>query len=155
MHNLSIASASLARFQQLAFAEACSQFPLDNSTPSGSGTTGLRPASFPSPAPSPPYFQMTSTSSVIPPGQRHKQPRLEPPRAPSLSITSTRHSEGTPFPSRSPSQGSDHCCGGIIDCRDLVEEEEEEEEEEDGDDDNTMTMPRMSGMRTTSDNSPL
>lgn len=51
--------------------------------------------------------------------------------------------------SRSPSLGSD-CCGGFIDCTDLVEEGHDElQEDEPGP--SSVLLVRTSGMRSTSD----
>ncbi|KAG5352200.1 hypothetical protein C0989_003281 [Termitomyces sp. Mn162] len=120
MHDLSAASASLARFHQLAFSEhrhssqdSTSAGPASRSS-SQSPVNILRVASFPSPAPSPPnaYPIMESSSSRIPNQPRRK--RL--------------YREDSPESVASPmeeldcgSRASSPCCGGIMDCRELIE----------------------------------
>ncbi|KAF9467303.1 hypothetical protein BDZ94DRAFT_1318732 [Collybia nuda] len=133
MHNLSLVSASLTRFQHLAFPEP--HLLSSKASVSSSSTTdyrlppldtvlhGLRPASFPSPAPSPPYAypQLTSVSpQAYNPPSKKRLHREDSPHSPTInrreSTTDSRRS------SPSPSLGSD-CCGGFMDCRDLVESE--------------------------------
>ncbi|KAG6821047.1 hypothetical protein H0H93_007937 [Arthromyces matolae] len=133
MHNLSIASASLARFQQLAF--SCQQ-PFERRTSIGMSTSGgafpqhssnnniniLRPSSFPSPAPSPPYAlpmadSSTSQISHLPPRRKRLYREDSPESVISLGDQDehSRRSE-----SRASTPLSD-CCGGIMDCRELIE----------------------------------
>jgi hypothetical protein len=145
MHNLSIASASLARFQQLAFAEARLKFPIDDATSPGSG---LRPAAFPSPAPSPSDFQIIPPSN--PQRQEHKPSLVESPRIQNSLTTGNEHSEEIHSPGSSIDS---ECCGGYMDCHGLVEEEDSGDGDR-GDDDNPNTTARMSGMRFTSYSDP-
>lgn len=155
MHNLSLASASLARFQHLAFPEPR----LLSSETDGSSSSvsdrrlppidtvlhGLRPASFPSPSPSPPY-SYPQLSSVTPrgynPSSRKRLHREDSPHSPILSRRESFTDSRRPSPS--PSLGSD-CCGGIMDCRDLVEPEGDDMS--DGD---SSSLSRMSRLRSTS-----
>jgi hypothetical protein len=149
MHNLSLASASLARFQHLAFPEprllssetvGSLLGPPDRRLPAlDTVLHGLRPASFPSPAPSPPYHYSPSMSAAprgYNPPSRKRLHREDSPPSPRESFADSR-------PSPSPSLGSE-CCGGIMDCRDLVEREGDEIS------DNESSMSRMSQLRSTS-----
>ncbi|KAG6866637.1 hypothetical protein C0991_000747 [Blastosporella zonata] len=125
LHSLSIASASLARFQQLAFPEPrhasqdsrqSTNHPLTRY--SGNAATALRRASFPSPAPSPPYTYPISESSS---SHHHNLPRRK-----------RLYREDSPEPVVSPSDDGDNrsdstasspisdCRGGIPDCRNLI-----------------------------------
>lgn len=129
MRDLSIATASLARFQQLAFTEPCRQQhppppqPPSQAIPSLS-TMGLRPASFPSPSPStsPPFLQtVLNPDNTSYYSQNHKRYRVDEPEA-----RNTSSARRNPSPSPSPSTGSD-CCGGLLDCRELVDDDESNE----------------------------
>jgi hypothetical protein len=125
MHNLSLASSSLARFQQLVSSEPslrpqCSVPSQHLPREAETLPNLLRPASFPSPAPSSAssLANPSPAQSHGPPGRKrlHRQDSPEPPTSPS---------HNSPYPqtdSRSPSVESE-CCGGIMDCRDLVESE--------------------------------
>ncbi|KAF8070329.1 hypothetical protein FPV67DRAFT_1486956 [Lyophyllum atratum] len=130
MHNLSVASASLARFHQLAFHEPhhisqssrpsveSSNHPF--SQRSAATANILRPASFPSPAPSPPYVypvpSLSSNQGYNPP-RRKRLYREDSPESVVSRSDDITHSRPQ---SRSSSHDSD-CCGGIMDCRDLIE----------------------------------
>ncbi|TFK44522.1 hypothetical protein BDQ12DRAFT_673141 [Crucibulum laeve] len=151
MRNLALASSSLARFQQLAFSEPhfAASRPLSQSATTA--VTNLRPASFPSPAPSPPYSNPIAPSEPSHPyyGGRKRLYREDSPPPPHLSTRSDysyhRHTSSSSRHTRSPSLGSE-CCGGIMDCRDLVEREGSEESDED-----STSRTRFSGLRSTSE----
>ncbi|KAF8995440.1 hypothetical protein BDQ17DRAFT_1430344 [Cyathus striatus] len=151
MQQLTLASASLSRFQQLAFSEphfAASRSVVQNSEP----IAQLRPASFPSPAPSPSYSQPPQPEDHPHPYFRNRKrlhredsPQPDPPISSSIS---SQHCSTSISRSRSSSLGS-NCCGGIMDCTDLVEREESIESEESG-----SSMTRLSGLRSTSSRFP-
>lgn len=165
MQDLTAVTASLARFQQLAFPNKQTVSATDNngrpteSSPHFSHTTAtsnaLRPASFPSPAPSPPYNYAVHASHDYNPPSRKRFHREDSPSTPaswSLELPPPRLNDSrSTSRTRSPSLGSD-CCGGIVDCRDLVEEEDDDMSD---DDDDRSPIPRTSLLRTTSDYRPL
>lgn len=129
LKHLSAASTSLAQFQQLAFPDFLPQ----SLAPSVVQLHALRPASFPSSTPSRPALYPNT------PRDHHHTydlPTREPP-----FVRQTM--------SRSPSLGSD-CCGGIMDCTDLVEEERDELQEDDPVELSTVSLPPTSEMRSTS-----
>jgi len=134
MQHLSAASVSLARFQQLALADSqhLSPPPLPN-------PWSLRPASFPPPGASSPF---SSPSASFYPHYHH---RIESPS----EQTDLPNIDVHQSPSPSPSLGEE-CCGGIFDCRQLIEEEEPEGES----DSRSIPLVRTSGMRSTSDGTP-
>ncbi|KAG6862338.1 hypothetical protein C0995_016036 [Termitomyces sp. Mi166 len=124
MHNLSVASASLARFHQLVFSEhhhssQDSRLSGPTSYPFSQHPANTvkipRPASFPSPAPSPPnaYSIMEPSSSRIHPLRRKRLYREDSPE----SVVSPMEEHDR----RSESRDSSPCCGGIMDCRELIE----------------------------------
>ncbi|KAG6920092.1 hypothetical protein DXG01_010160 [Tephrocybe rancida] len=129
LHNLSIASASLARFHQLAFPEqrhssqdsrsraGSTNHPLSQN-PSNSAN-GLRHTSFPSPAPSPPYAYPPSDPSSSHYQNLPRRKRLYREDSPD-SVVSPSVGVDDRSESRSSSPTS-NCCGGIMDCRDLIE----------------------------------
>ncbi|KAF9445903.1 hypothetical protein P691DRAFT_805009 [Macrolepiota fuliginosa MF-IS2] len=145
MQHLSLATSSLSRFQQLAFPDRPhpSIPPFLQLPPLQDLPNPARPASFPSPAPSPPFSQATLQSSGRSTGQSSMTslPTISPPPLSNTSYPSGRkrlYREDSPEPlepsrsvrkilsrhdkpTRSPSSESE-CCGGILDCRDLVEE---------------------------------
>lgn len=128
LKHLTTAAASLAQFQQLAF-------PVPSPVPlSISGI--LQPISFPSPAPSPP--SNNPSSSAFPGSEKEY------------------HKSFRDIASSSPSLGSD-CCGGIMDCTNLVDSEEEVEEiptmrESDSPAERLFYNAATSGLRFTSNN---
>ncbi|KAG6812002.1 hypothetical protein H0H92_004967 [Tricholoma furcatifolium] len=122
MHNLSVASASLARFHQLAFSGQSSSSQ-DSRLAGGSSkhvpllqhpTNPInvsRPTSFPSPAPSPPYAFFLSERPTHPPRRK----RLYREDSPESVISQSEDND------YSQSRASSPCCGGILDCRELIE----------------------------------
>ncbi|KAI0358396.1 hypothetical protein OH77DRAFT_1518436 [Trametes cingulata] len=142
MHYLAVASASITRFQQLAFYPG----------PSGSGSghhvnrtpiTLATPTYTPSPV-APPHTHKLSVSPRIelpplatpdrPPSDRDRAAYREPlpPVYPHRSLST---SVMGPAPShretpRYPGPKDPDCCGGYMDCRDLVEHEDEDEDED-------------------------
>jgi hypothetical protein len=135
MQQLGAASAALAHFQQLAFADISR--PAQSFTPQATTNTSLRPAHFPSsPAPislppisSPPRFHSNYRrlfNDAFP--KPSDSPRgsydydmdneLPPLRFTSRGCSSPQQS------SRSRSEDSE-CCGGIVDCDALVDEDEQ------------------------------
>jgi hypothetical protein len=151
LRHLSTASASLSHFHQLAFPHTVqTQFSIQPLT----NLNTLRPASFPSPAPSPTGHSASSPTGVS--LQPHSRKRTH-----SQSFTDehgdtgSRHSSEPlgelPFSrrtmSRSPSLASE-CCGGFVDCThcDDGHDELQDDEEQSG-----SASIRTSGMRYTSD----
>ncbi|KAF5386008.1 hypothetical protein D9615_002373 [Tricholomella constricta] len=130
LHNLSVASSSLARFHQLAFPEPHhgSQLgrpyvgSLNHPFSEHPATTSnvLRPASFPSPAPSPPYAHPGLNPTI---NHNHNPPRrkrLYREDSPESVVARSEEMSYSRYGSRSESPASD-CCGGIMDCRELIE----------------------------------
>lgn len=125
-----MASASLARFHQLAFSEphispgsgpaigSSNHHPLFQRHTNA--TNVLRPASFPSPAPSPPYAYPTSSYSTNHSYNLHRRKRLYREDSPDSVISHSEHTAYSRPTSRSLSPDSD-CCGGLMDCRDLID----------------------------------
>lgn len=198
MHNLSIASDSLARFQHLAFSVSSPSKPGESSlsiAQQASSHTFRPAAGFLSPAPSPPsppYSDPMAGSARDHRFSNPKRPRVEEPTrstdstrlpsfsssTPSPSFSSVPISEsntddryaaqkrlrrdesphdadfsqssgsqrnGSPRTQRSRSQSAaSECCGGIMDCRELIERVEEQNRD-------TSTIPRMSILRLTTD----
>ncbi|KAF5351957.1 hypothetical protein D9756_007439 [Leucocoprinus leucothites] len=169
MHHLSLATSSLDRFQHIMFPDRTYPTtlpPLQLPPRSGLSIQG-RPASFPSPAPSPPFSQANPPSpsrTVIP----APTPSFS---TPSASLSSSYYyssgrkrlyREDSPEPAEpsrfvrdaSPRPGSSQgsispeseCCGGILDCRDLIEEDRDNE-------DRDQPSSRLSVMRSTSEQS--
>lgn len=136
MYNLSLASASLSRFQHMVLSESATTASPGNGQLTEEVLGHLRSASFPSPAPTPPYSQEVSSMRFSEgfSGQKRLLGQCSPPLS------------NLPHPShrdRSPSCDTD-CCGGIFDCRDLIEEGADEIQ-------NYSSMGRLSGLRSTSD----
>jgi len=130
LKHLSTASASLSHFQQLAFPNtAQTQIPIQPLT----NLNVLRPASFPSPAPSLHINSASSPTSISIRDNPHSRKRTH-----SQSFTDEHEDSDSrhiseplgelPFPrrtmSRSPSVASE-CCGGFIDCTDSDEEHDQ------------------------------
>ncbi|KAI0663546.1 hypothetical protein C8Q70DRAFT_1050212 [Cubamyces menziesii] len=143
MHHLAVASASITRFQQLAFYPG----------PSGSGPghhvnrtpiTLATPTYTPSPV-APPHSHKLSVSPRIelpplvtpdrPPSDRDRPPYREalPSVYPHRSLsTAVLGPAPQPHPApRYPGPKDPDCCGGYMDCRDLVEEEDEDDDMDD------------------------
>ncbi|KAF7977753.1 hypothetical protein HWV62_2844 [Athelia sp. TMB] len=101
----------------------------------------LHPASFPSPAPS------TSTIAGHASGgrsQSHRPPTQQPSPDGSEHVNLTANAfRGSP----SPSLGSE-CCGGLIDCTDIVEEEYDELQDDDQDQASATSYTRTSSVRS-------
>jgi len=149
LKQLNVASASLTKFQQLAFLDTAQTQPLT------AQLHALRPASFPSPVSSHPtpyptpsissssYCDYTDKDrnfqSQLFGGESQLDDRTTPIIEPPLSRRTT---------SRSPSLGSE-CCGGFVDCTDLAEEEHDELQEDDVES-SAMLLSRTSGVRSTS-----
>ncbi|KAI0823737.1 hypothetical protein BC628DRAFT_503211 [Trametes gibbosa] len=141
MHHLAVASASITRFQQLAF------------HPGGAGSGGhhvnrtpitlATPTYTPSPV-APPHAHKLSVSPRIelpplatpdrPLSDRERAPYREP--LPSVyPHRSLPSSVMGPAPqhahARYPGPKDPDCCGGYVDCRGLVEDDEDDDEDED------------------------
>jgi len=149
LKQLSAASASLSKFQQIAFPDTMAQ----TQFPSLLATTQLhplRPAAFPSPEPSSySALPILSNSHHSPHRNSHKQ-SLQDESHPHSSIGEPPFSCETT--SRSPSLLSD-CCGGFVDCGES-EEEHNELSEEDYLSPSSTSLLRTSGLRSTSDGIP-
>lgn len=126
MHNLSVASASLARFQQLVFPEhhhssqgsrlsstgSTSQLPSQSPT---NVTNLLHPSSFPSPAPSPPNAYPIMDPSISRISNPSRRKRLYREGSPDSVVSPMEELDSQSERASSP------CCGGILDCRELIE----------------------------------
>lgn len=118
MQHLSAALASLSRFQQLAFTDS-------QPLPSARAPTQSRPSLLPSPATSSPFtsaidsFYPTSYHEINP--QTEPYPNLMDTPSTADTLTDVRQALGA-------RPGLDEeCCGGVIDCRELVEDRPEED----------------------------
>jgi len=152
LKHLSAASASLSHFQQLAFPATLQGNPPLAIPPTGQ-SHALRPASFPSPAPSPPSVYPTPPSSNYNHIQNHGHSYASQSTLDESYRGRDTHigelSVSREAMSRSPSLDS-ACCGGFLDCTELVEEEHDElQEDELGP--SSVSLVRTSGMRSTSD----
>ncbi|KII92150.1 hypothetical protein PLICRDRAFT_462928 [Plicaturopsis crispa FD-325 SS-3] len=143
------ATEAMEHFRRLAFPE-----PSAPSEPSTSATKALRPAAFPSPAPSPPFYSFSAAAAA----SEARSQRYTPPHSsgsPEAELRDRRHIDkpshhSRPHPSPSPSLGSE-CCGGYVDCRGLVEEDEDMEDELEEDElDDTDTSPTRDSFTRTS-----
>ncbi|KXN90164.1 hypothetical protein AN958_04654 [Leucoagaricus sp. SymC.cos] len=169
MQHLSLATSSLGRFQHLAFPEGMTYpppLPPLQLPPLPGLSPQSCPASFPSPAPSPPFSQVilhspsrtvapastASLSSAPPltasasyPSGRKRLYREDSPDPPELPRIITNISPCFDNTKRSTSPESE-CCGGILDCRDLIEEDRDKEN-------NDQPTSRLSVIRSTSEQS--
>jgi len=118
IHNLSLASASINRLQNIIFSESPGASLSGSDQPTKEVLGHLRAATFPSTIPTHPYSQTVFTTPVGEsfPEDNHtlSRPRQRSPPSQNLLQSSYRH--------RSPSSGSE-CCGGIFDCHDLIEKD--------------------------------
>ncbi|KAI1794098.1 hypothetical protein LXA43DRAFT_157946 [Ganoderma leucocontextum] len=172
MHHLTIAAASITRFQQLAFypgPAGSGPAPHVNRTP----ITLATPTYTPSPV-APPHAHKLSVSPRIelPPlalssphphphhsaehDREHERerpyPSCEPlPSAyPHRSLPSTvmgpaptQHRHQRAAPLRFPGPDDPDCCGGYVDCRGLVEDEDEDESMDEDDDGRSRSQSRV------------
>lgn len=154
LKQLGATSACLSQFQQLAFPDTIQTRP---PIPPTTQFRALRPASFPSPASSPPAFYPTPSASGSSNRDLTHHDTCSHSQSPADSNDRSTPSGQPPFSretmSRSPSLGSE-CCGGFMDCTDLVEEEQDELQE-DGPGPNSMSLIRTSELRSTSDEIPF
>lgn len=152
LRDLVNASASIARFQQITATRAPvppddnsfhHRQPPESSYSPPAGPSSLRPSSPPRQAPSHP---VTITPSHV---LQELRARPAPPhrmlapidgqridRTPASSSASSQ----APVTSPSPSPGSEECCGGYLDCSELIEEKDDEEDEEEGEEDEDFGM---------------
>ena len=123
MHNLAVATASLEKFQRLSFANIRSS----NERP------GIQ-TSNESPTTQPRYQQGSDTAHD----------------AVAIRRNLSSHRLMSPvFPRLSPDIDSE-CCGGLLDCEDLVDKDPGSDYSVDGDP-SSNTTSRLSGLRSTSD----
>jgi hypothetical protein len=136
MHNLSVATASLVKFQRLTFANIQSS----NERP------GIQ-TSNESPITQPEYRQASSDTTHDAVAIRRKTFYREDSPIPLLQPS---HSISAPvFPRLSPDIDSE-CCGGLLDCENLIEDPSSDNYVTDGDP-GSKTTSRLSGLRSTSD----
>ena len=136
MHNLSVATASLAKFQRLTFAniQSSNQRP-GIQTSNESSTT------------QPEYRQASDTahnSLAIRRKPIYREDSSTPLLQPSHSLLSPV------FPRLSPDIDSE-CCGGLLDCEDLLEKDPGSDNYVTDEDPGSKTTSRLSGLRSTSD----
>ncbi|KAG1898059.1 uncharacterized protein F5891DRAFT_502135 [Suillus fuscotomentosus] len=152
LRDLLNASASIARFQQITAPRA--PVPLDvnsfhhrqpsissySQPPAGPSNLRHSESSSPRQASSQPITILPSHVLALQEFRAHPSPpnRILSPiderrmdRTPASSSTSSQARETSP----SPSLGSEECCGGYIDCTQLIEEDEGEDEEGEGEGD--------------------
>ena len=131
MHNLSVATASLAKFQRLCFANS----------QSSNERTGIQ-TSNEIPMTQPEYRQGSNTA--------HDAVAI---RRKTISPTplSSHHDRlmSPVFPRLSPDIDSE-CCGGLLDCEHLIDKDPGSDYSFDGDP-GSNTTSRLSGLRSTSD----
>ena len=129
MHNLSVATASLAKFQKLSFANIQSW----NERP------GIQ-TSNESPSTQPEYRQAFHAA--------HDNVAVR--RKPNSPTSLPSHSLMSPvLPRLSPDIDSE-CCGGLLDCEHLLEKDPDSDYSVNGDP-GSSTTSRLSGLRSTSD----
>ena len=173
MHHLTVAAASITRFQQLAFypgpSSGAGPAPHVNRTP----ITLATPTYTPSPV-APPHAHKLSVSPRIelpplalsPPNRHHSADRDRPYRESLPSVYPHRSLPATvmgpaPHAHKYPSPKDPDCCGGIMDCRDLVDEDEDDEDDDMDEDDRDTAIgrsrsrftQRMSDVRSTTSTS--
>ncbi|OJT15781.1 hypothetical protein TRAPUB_4329 [Trametes pubescens] len=146
MHHLAVASASITRFQQLAF------YPGPAGTAPGGHHVNRTPITLatptytPSPG-APPHTHKLSVSPRIelpplatpdrPPSDRERAsyreplPSVYPHRSLPSSVMGPAPHHTHPHTHRYPGPKDPDCCGGYVDCRDLVEEEEDDDDSDD------------------------
>lgn len=153
LRDLVNASASIARFQQItaprapvppdhnSFHHRQPPIPISSYSQPPAGPSVFRPSESPSPrqASSQPTTILPSHVLALQESRARSAPQnqiLSPIDGQRIDRTPASSSAGLQARavSPSPSLGSE-CCGGYIDCTDLLEEKEEEEEEEEGDED--------------------
>lgn len=150
LRDLVNASASIARFQQITAPRSAPVPPDDNSfhhrpppissySQPPAGPSGLRSSESSSPrqASSQPITILPSHVLALQESRIHPAPSNRIPtlidgqrtdRTPASSSASSQARATSP----SPSLGSEECCGGYIDCTQLLEEKEGEDEDEEG-----------------------
>ncbi|KAG1751647.1 uncharacterized protein EDB91DRAFT_1243892 [Suillus paluster] len=157
LRNLVNASASIARFQEITAPRPPAapddtsfhgrQQPISSCSQPLAGPGGLRPQSPPCQAPSQPITlsplhaqepRRTPPNQILSP--IHGQPVDQNPTPASASSQSLA-------PSPAPSYCSE-CCGGYLDCTDLLEEKEEEEAGEEGEGDQDYHFTHTSKLRS-------
>ena len=136
MHNLSVATASLAEFQRLAFANIQSS----NERP------GLQ-TSNQSPMTQPEYRQASDTVHDTAAIRRKRLCRED---SPTLPLQPPHRSSSPVFPRLSPDVHSE-CCGGLLDCEYLLDKDCGSDDYVTDRDPVSKTISRLSGLRSTSD----
>ncbi|KZP34238.1 hypothetical protein FIBSPDRAFT_880806 [Athelia psychrophila] len=142
LKQLNAAASTLSQFQRHAY-------PAHESYPSPP-TPLLHPASFPSPPPS-----ASAAAGHTHEGRARSQSQRSPIQQPSPDFSEHVNLTANAFrgsPSPEPSLGSE-CCGGLIDCTDLVEDEYDElqDDDQDEDEDPATSYTRTSSTRANSD----
>lgn len=135
MHNLSVATASLAKFQRLTFANIQSS----NQRP------GIQTANE-NPTTQPDYRQASDTAHNAVAIRRKPIYREDSP-----TLLQPSHSLLSPvFPRLSPDIDSE-CCGGLLDCEHLLDKDPGSDNYVTDEDPGSKTISRLSGLRSTSD----
>ena len=136
MHNLSVATASLAKFQRLTFANIQSS----NERP-GIQTSNEGPTTQPE------YRQASNTVHDAVAIHRKRFYREDSP----TPLSQPSHCLSSPvFPRLSPDIDSE-CCGGSLDCEHLLDKDPGSDNYVIERDTGSRTTPRLSGLRSTSD----
>jgi hypothetical protein len=137
MHNLSVATASLAKFQRLAFGNIQSS----NERPAIQTWNESLTAQ-------PEYRQATDNALdavAIPRKRLHREDSHTP-----LLLQSSHHSSSPVFPGLSPDMNSE-CCGGLLDCASVLDKDHDSDDDIIDRDPVSKTTSRLSGLRSTSD----
>jgi hypothetical protein len=138
MHNLSVATASLAKFQRLTLANIQS--------------SNVRPGiqmSNESPTTQPEYRQVSDTAHDAEAIRRKRFYREDSP-TPLLQPSQNPHCLPSPvFPRLSPDLESE-CCGGLLDCERLFDKDPDSDNYVTDEHPGSRTISRLSGLRSTS-----
>ena len=136
MHNLSVATASLAKFQRLTFA---------NIQPSNE-RPGIQ-TSNESPTTQPEHRKASDTAHDAVANRRKPSYREDSP----VPLLQPSHCLLSPvFPRLSPDIDSE-CCGGLLDCEHLLDNDPGSDNYVTDEDSGSKTTSRLSGLRSTSD----
>jgi len=139
MHNLSVATASLAKFQRLAFANIQSS----NEQPPEMQMSNETPMAQPE------YRQTSDTANGTEAIRRKRLYREDSPTP--LPLLQPSHRPSSPAFARSSPDVYSECCGGLLDCEELFDKDRGSEDYTIDRDPVSKTTSRLSGLRSTSD----
>ena len=136
MHNLSVASASLAKFQRLVFSNIQSSneqhgMQMSNETPTAQSE----------------YRRASDTAYDATAIHRKRLHRED---SPTPLLQPSHHPSSTVFPRLSPDIDSE-CCGGLLDCEHLLDKDPGSDDYIIDRESGSNTTSRLSGLRSTTD----